>query len=121
MKVALKNRGAALIKDFEGPTPDGWTSKYPVKRVAPCTLGAGLNPIRTTSDLILSKLGRYVGKLGLKSFKAMKGILLLVHAYIRYLRRSSSAGIFKPNPPLPALRLPIIRQLHSHLSYLLET
>ena len=34
-KIIEVNRGAALIKDFEGPTPDGWTSKYPVKRVAP--------------------------------------------------------------------------------------
>ena len=60
MKVALKNRGAALIKDFEGPTPDGQTSTDPVNRVAPGTLGAGLNPIRTISDLILSKLGRFL-------------------------------------------------------------
>jgi len=38
-----KNVGAALITKCEVPTPDGQTSKDPVNRVAPGTLGAGLN------------------------------------------------------------------------------
>jgi hypothetical protein len=46
------------MTDWEGPPPDGQTSKDPVNRLAPGTLGAGLNPLRTTNDLILSKLGR---------------------------------------------------------------
>ena len=53
-----------------------------------------LNPIRTTSNVILSKLGGYVGKLDLKSFKVMKGILLLAHAYIKCLRRSTLTPLY---------------------------
>ncbi len=37
--------GATLIKQCEVPTPDGQTSKDPVNRVAPGTLGTGLNPL----------------------------------------------------------------------------
>ena len=43
-----KNVGAALITKCEVPTPDGQTSKDPVNRVAPGTLGAGLNPVSYT-------------------------------------------------------------------------
>lgn len=42
--VEGRKEGLALITKCEVPTPDGQTSKDPVNRVAPGTLGAGLNP-----------------------------------------------------------------------------
>lgn len=43
--INFLGRDAALIKKCEVPTPDGQTSKDLVNRVAPGTLGAGLNPL----------------------------------------------------------------------------
>ncbi|CBI32485.3 unnamed protein product, partial [Vitis vinifera] len=43
-----------------------------VNRVAPGTLGAGLNPIRTISNLILSKLGRFLVSMTLEVSSLLK-------------------------------------------------
>lgn len=65
MALRKGKRGAAVLKDFEGPPPDGQTSKDPVKRVAPGTLGAGLNPFFLGSEcpsrayLLMQALGQY--------------------------------------------------------------
>ena len=48
-----ENRGAAPILEYEGPRPDGQTSKDPVNRVAPGTRGAGLNPFILVANLLL--------------------------------------------------------------------
>ena len=89
-----------------------------VNRVAPGTLGAGLNPIQTISNLILSKLGRFLVSMTLEVSSLLK------KGAAKKAQRQPSLGLKEATCPIqcPTFKCSVcsLNQIQKKLSFVLR-